>query len=1101
MLFAATGMASAELQRFVSPPNPLRAQTQTVLRRLEALGTLDGTIWEWHPGDLAHGEEATENDGHWKPLGGKAKVGTGAVWFRASIHVPAESHGYSLTGAGLVMALNVSPGGRVPEILYLNGRRIALGKDLEPELLEPSLHAGEVLSVAVKLLSTTEDKTVLPPTLTLRFAPARPEPVRFRNECESAAVLLPTLDKDPGTLAVDLDRIAGAVAAVDLSALDHTQQAAFDASLRKAEALLDPLRPKLATLRIDAVGNSHIDAAWLWTSTETIEAVKNTWTSGLQLMAEYPAFQYAIADMQYIAWMENKYPAVFRALQAAAKTGRLDVVGGMWGEPDFNEPDGESMAREVLLGKRYVKAKFGIDVRIGWNVDSFGYSWQLPQVYKKSGIDYFVTQKENWNEDNRLPLKLFWWQSPDGSAVLTYFPMSYYGTTDPVQMAEELANARPLAPGLKTIMHLYGVGDHGGGPTRVELDEADAWIDHQRPYPTLDLSTPTKFFAEVAPKVTPLSRGPVWNYKTLAAGASSLAAAQGDGISIPVWRDELYLEFHRGTYTTQAAQKKNMRDSEEWMLDAEKLSSIAWSQGAMPYPQTVLNDAWKKVLFNTNHDLAAGSGIGAIYKDAQVDYTAVHAATSAISSEAADWMEAHANTSLQDPLHEAPVVVFNTLGWARGGLFTVDVQMPQALAPAYLVVRDADGHALPSQVLSSDAGTERYRLLVEADRVPAVGFAVLHVAAGTSRPQTDLRVEGVTLENALLRVVIDPKSGCITHLVDRRTSFDSIADGGCGNQLQTFVDKPKKYDAWNIDASALAHMTPIAAADSVEVVDKGPVRASIRIRRHWGHSTFEQIVVLYSGLDRVDIENHIDWHETHVLLKAAFPLRASSDQATYEIPYGTIERPTTRSNPIDAAKYEVPALRWADLGDSAHGLSLINNSKYGYDATPHLLRLSLLRSPVYPDPEADRGMQTFTFSLYPHAGTWQQALTERRGYEFNYGLSAHQVSEHAGALGTSHSYVSFDDTSAVMTALKKSEDGSALILRAFDWSGKASDAVVHLPPGATRASEADILENAIGPALPLTKDVLHVTLHPYEIKTIRIEYPQPASDSLNTVQQ
>jgi len=1088
-MMAVTLCTPAQIERFARPPNPLPPTSQATLRRLQKLGEFNGAKWEWHPGDLAHGEDPNSNDGRWKPLGDSANAGKGAIWFRSSIRVPAELDGYALNGASLILTLQVSPGGTVPEILYLHGRRIALGTDLEPEVIEPTLHAGETIAVAVKLLSTPDDKSIHPPQLTLRFAAERPEPVRFRDECESAAVLLPTLDKDPNTLASDLKLLEGAISSVDLAALDHSQQGAFDKSLVKAESTLEALRPKLATLHIDAVGNSHIDAAWRWPWTETLEAVKNTWTSGLQLMNEYPSFQYAVADMQYGEWMEGKYPALFHDLQDAARTSRLDIVGGMWAEPDLNEPDGETMARQILIGKRYAQAKFGTDVRIGWNVDSFGYSWQLPQVYNKSGINFFVTQKENWNEDNRLPLKLFWWQSPDGSAVLTYFPMNYYGTTDPVQMAEELAAARPLAPGLKTIMHLYGVGDHGGGPTRVQLDEASAWTSHRRVYPSLEFSTPAKFFAEVAPKVTALNASPVWNYQTMAAGEKSLPEASADGISIPIWHDELYLETHRGTYTTQAKQKKNMRDSEEWLLDAEKLSSIAWTLGAIAYPQDELNDAWKKVLFNTNHDLAAGSGIGSIYKDAQTDYDAVHASTNAAASQALDWMSAHADSSVNDPLHEVPLIIFNTLGWTRGGFVTADVQLPALASSSRIVAHDPSGHAIPTQVLSSDANTGHYHLLVEANDVPPLGFEVLHVSADEVAQKTDLRVDGTILENSRLRVVVDVKTGCIAHLIDRTTGFDSIADNGCGNQLQTFPDKPKKYDAWNIDRESLDHMTPIDGVDSIDVLDSGPVRASLRIRRHWGASTFEQTIVLYSNADRVDIQNHIDWHETHVLLKVAFPLRASSDHATYEIPYGVIDRPTTRDNAVDAAKYEVPALRWADLGDAAHGLSLINNSKYGYDAAANVLRLTLLRSPVYPDPDADRGKQDCTFSLYPHAGTWQQALTEHRGYEFNYSLSAQQLSEHTGDLGRTHSFLSFDDPNAILTAVKKSEDGNALILRAYDWSGSQSSATIHLPAGAASASEANMMEHATSPALAVDNNTVHLTMHPFEIKTIRVEYP------------
>ena len=1084
--------AHAELERFPTPPNPLPKSSQTALVRLEDLQKFPDVKWEWHEGDVPHGEDPAQNDGRWKPWTVKLNGGKGPLWIRADITVQKSIHGYEVSGGALVLALHVSSSAAVPQILYLDGRRIALGTDLEPEVLTGSLKPGQKFSVAMKVLSSSDDKTVQYPDLTLRFAPGRPDPTQFRAECLSAAVLLPTLDKDPQVLAADVATIEQAISQVDFQSLDHGQQEAFDTSLRKAEATLNLLKNKLSTLTIDAVGNSHLDAAWKWPWTETLEAVKNTFTTALQLMPEYPNYKYAQADVQYDDWIEKKYPALFSEMQRRAKEGRWDVIGGMWAEPDLNEPDGETMTRELLIGKRYIQSRFGTDVKIGWNVDSFGYSWQLPQVYKKSGIDFFVTQKINWNETNRLPLKLFWWQSPDGSSVLTYFPMSYNGTTDPVQMAEELANSRPLAPGLSEVMHLYGVGDHGGGPTRVDLDQAERWANGNQVYPKLSMSSPTEFFASIAPKVSSAATSPVWDYKTVAAGHNTLPPATGDGISVPVWRDELYLETHRGTYTTQARQKQNMRDSEEWLLDAEKLSSISWVLSGQTYPQDGLNEAWKKVLFDTNHDLAAGSGIGVIYKDAQVDYDAVRATTLAATQNAESWIMARADTQVEDPRYDASLIVVNTLAWPRDGLLTVNVQLPSPTGESGIVVQDAKGQLVPSQVLSTGTAPGQYKLLLNVPQVPALGFEVLHVSPGAGEVPSELKVEGTTLENSLLRVVVDPKTGCILHLVSKQTGFDFIGDNGCGNQLQTFVDKPKKYDAWNIDAGALDKVTPIDAVDSIEVADKGPLRASLKIERHWGQSHFEQTIVLYAGVDRMDIENTFDWHETHVLLKAAWPLRASSDTAAFEIPYGVIERPTTRDNSIDQAKYEVPALRWADLGDGSHGVSLINNSKYGYDATSHLLRLTLLRSPVYPDPDADRGTQRFVYSIYPHDGNWQTAMSERRGYEFNYPLSACQAEQHEGTLGREHSFLEVHDPNIILTALKKSEDGNALILRAYDWSGKPSDATIQLPGSPLSASEADMMEHVTGALLPLTGNILHTQMHPYEIKTLRVEYAPSA---------
>jgi alpha-mannosidase len=366
---------------------------------------------------------------------------------------------------------------------------------------------------------------------------------------------------------------------------------------------------------------------------------------------------------------------------------------------------------------------------------------------------------------------------------------------------------------------------------------------------------------------------------------------------------------------------------------------------------------------------------------------------------------------------------------------------------------------------------------------------MFHVIAGERAAGTDLRVNGLTLENAALRLSVDAKTGCISSLYDKRSKFEFIASNACGNELVAFKDTPKDYDAWNIDSDFEQQFTNLDTADSVKLIEQGPLRATIRVVRTWQHSKFVQDISLYAGLDRVDVHNEFDWHESHILLKAAFPLAASSGEATYEIPYGAIERPTTRNNRFEAAKFEVPALRWADLGDGNHGLSLINESKYGYDAKGNVLRLSLLRSPTWPDPEADRGHQSFSYSLYPHGGDWKQALTVRRGYEFNYKLTAMQVQSHSGALPPTHSFVGIKQDNVVLTALKKAEDSDALLLRVYEWAGESDEVHVRVPEGAMAARLTNLMEDSEGVPLVITpSSEVTFPVHPYEIVSVRVDY-------------
>jgi len=591
------------------------------------------------------------------------------------------------------------------------------------------------------------------------------------------------------------------------------------------------------------------------------------------------------------------------------------------------------------------------------------------------------------------------------------------------------------------------------------------------------------FFFDIGGKLDN-DHSPVWNYKTLAAGNTKLNDPPTGKISLPVWNDELYFEYHRGVFTTQSNHKRGMREAEEQMLNAEKISSLAWVDGAS-YPAQRLTEAWKKVLFNQFHDLAAGSGIGVIYQDAQRDYDVVRWTSRDASMHAFHRIASEIDTKTSPGV---PVMVWNPLAWDRTDVVEVEVQMPEA-AHEGVALLDAKGVALPMQVLSSDSATNTYKLLVEVKNVPSMGYEILHVVPGRHEVPSDLKAAGLTLENEFVRVTVDPQNGCITSLYDKKSNFESIASGGCGNQLTGFKDTPKDYDAWNIDADFEKVFTNIDKVDSVQLIDKGPLRASIRVTRTWQNSKFVQDITLYAGLDRVDVVNDIDWHETHILLKAAFPLAASSGEATFEIPYGSIQRPTTRNNKVEQAKFEVPAMRWADLGDGKHGFSLINESKYGYDAKGNVLRISLLRSPTWPDPNADRGHHHFSYSLYPHAGDWKRAMTVRHGYDFNYRLQSMQLEAHEGKRPARESFVGVSNPNVVLTAVKKAEDSDGLIFRFYEWAGTSGEVRIKVPAGATAATLTDLMEKPQGSALSVSGNEVTVPVHPFEIVSVRVDYP------------
>jgi alpha-mannosidase len=1072
-----TGILRAQSPEEIAKTLPPDARR--VIARLGELSNLPSGDWRFHEGDVAHGESPSLDDSSWTTVKAGTEGPTAAAWYRQWIEVPKTLTGYDLTGARIWFQFEATANGPMPEIIYFNGRRVALGDDLEPIVLFDNAKPGDRVLVAVKLLATVDKKTFRGAPMKIDFSESRPNPEDKRKEFLVATLLVPSLSKNP---AADQATLVKAITSVDLSALDAGDQNKFDASLKNAQSTLEALRPLLQEATLHLTGNSHIDAAWLWPWTETVDVVKRTFSTALQLMYEYPDYTFTQSAAQYNAWMAEKYPAINDQIKQRIKEGRWEIVGGMWVEPDLNMPDGESTARSLLIGKRWYQKEYGVDVRIGWNPDSFGYNWQLPQIYKKSGVDYFVTQKMTWNDTNKLPdyFKLFWWESPDGSKVLTYFPHDYANNNlDPVRLSADLAQARRLAPGMTEMMDLYGIGDHGGGPTRAILDEGNHWASGDKVVPKMQFGTAQSYFSSVEKQLSPSS--PEWDYQSIAAGYHPPQAPPGQ-VAIPTWKSEMYFEYHRGVMTTQANHKRNMRESSEWALNAEKYASLAWLDGST-YPGAALTEAWKKITFNQFHDLAAGSGIGVIYKDAQRDYDQVRWATNEISASAMKTIVSQINTSAEG----VPVLVFNPLAWERPGLVTVSVQMPNATEN--VSVLDTENHVLPSQVLSSNPETHTFKLLIAAQHVPSLGYEVLHVVPGKRAFASDLKAEGLTLENANLRVTVDKATGCITSLFDKKSGFEALAAGACGNELQLFRDTPKDYDAWNIDPGTLDQPpVKLTAADSVELVAHGALTASIRITRHWQSSKFVQEIILHSGSDEVEVINDIDWHETHELLKTAFPLAASGPMATFEIPYGTINRPTTRNNSWEQAQFEVPALRWADLGDGQHGLSLINESKYGYDARGNVLRLSLLRSPVWPDPEADRGPQHFSFALYPHAGDWKQALSVRHGYEFNYRLDAMQVGSHTGAMPARHSFVSVSPENVVLTAMKKAEDSDGLVFHLYEWAGKAGTIEIALPPGATGATETNLMEQPQGPALAVAVDKVTLPVAPYEIVAVRVDY-------------
>jgi len=1027
---------------------------QSELSRLHAMFAQPLPDWKAHQDNLAHGEDPSLNDADWSAVRTSEPWGNGPAWFRRWVEIPQSMGGYNIRDVRVRLDLSVSAEGSSQVRVFFNGSlaEVADEDTQQPILLTDKAEPGKKVLVAINVPAAIGPARIENAQLLVDYPPGRPDPGLMFEEIRSAQAMISGLSAGQSERAKQLD---DAVNAIDFALLDRGDQHAFENSLQAAQEKLQPLGDWAKQFSVRAVANSHIDMAWLWPWTETVEVVRNTFSTVLQLMRQYPGFIYTQSAAQDYVWMEEKYPELFKEIQQRVREGRWEIVGGMWVEPDLNMPTGESLVRQILVGKRYFQQKFGVDVRIGWNPDSFGYNWQLPQIYKRSGLDYFVTQKMAYNETTKFPYKLFWWGSPDGSRILTYFPHNYTNEIEPVRISEDVAEYVPKT-GLPEIMHLFGIGDHGGGPTRTMLDSAGRWQNGQNIFPQLTFGTAQSFFDDVA--------------KNLA------------HLKIPVLNNELYFQHHRGVMTTQSETKKKIRQSEELLLNAEKFSSLAMLDG-QPYAQEELENDWKKVLFDQFHDIMPGSGIAINYVDAARDLGGVGLSGNKILDRSLKTLAARVNTEGGG----VPVVLFNPLSWTRTDVTEAEAQFPSKFVPqSGIEVRDSAGTVLPSCVSSRDDTTHSVKIRFLARSVPAMGYAVFHLVpiAQAASASTTLKAGPEGMENEFVSLKVDPKTGCITSLLDKRDGHEALAPGACGNLLQTFVDKG---DAWDILADFEDQMWDLKDAEEVRLIENTPVRAVIRVKKKFQNSRFVQDICMYPGVPRVDVDMQADWHEKNILLKVAFPVSVQSNYATYEIPYGSIQRPTTRNTPEEKAMFEVPALRWGDLSDTSHGFSLLNASKYGYDAKGNVIRLSLLRSPAYPDPHADEGFHEFTYALYPHAGDWKAAETERRGFELNFPLIPVTTEPHQGVLPASHSFAQIEPGNVILTAVKKAEDSAALVFRFFEFEGKTGEVRLRFPEPATQAAQVNLMEKQDAPlSLQDGGKETTVAVRPYEIVTVKL---------------
>ncbi len=1011
------------------------------------------------------------------------------MWLGQQLVVPQDLQGYPL--AGLALRLGLTWWAQAAQI-FVNGQLVQEGDLFDSSarvLLSSSVVPGEEIAVALRLVSPGHDIGALMRSQTIYE-------VNSRSLDEAA-----TDDRiDPGFVADELDVLQRyqqafapeqldvlvvAVAEIDWEALQDSQR--FEESLSTLRQNLNSLGCQQHTLPlpkhrcIQLLGHAHLDLAWLWTVSETWKVAQCTFESVLALQQEFPDLTYCHSTPALYAWIEQHRPDLFAAIKQQVAAGRWEIVGGMWVEPDLNLIDGESIVRQVLYAQRYVQEKFNKLTQVAWVPDSFGFCWQLPQILKQGGVEYFVTQKLHWNDTTKFPYGVFWWRSPDGSQILSLMsPPSTDGVmdTNPLKMASYAIDWETQT-NLKDAFWLPGVGDHGGGPTRDMLEVAQRW--QQSPFfPRLEFTSAQTYLRslrqEREQETGPAGDNCLPTPELNQSPPYPLTPSPPQSLTFPVWNDELYLEFHRGCYTTHADQKRWNRRCEGLLYQAELFASLATLTTGSAYPIIQLEAAWKKVLFNQFHDILPGTSISEVFVEANRAWQDVEQVGLEILEESLKAIASQIALPSPPQPDAQPIILFNSLNWKRSEVVTVS--LPTSAGSTAVAkqgtstsweIYDHSGHTILSQL--SGAST----LLFLAQDIPSVGYRVFWLcqeqktwgkeqqAIGDAEdsslsPQSQ---EDFILENEILRVLVDPHTGDLSSVFDKIHQREVLS--GPGNQLQAFQDKGQYWDAWNIDPNYTQHPLPPTALNSIQWLEKGALCSSLRVVRQLGQSQFSQDYVLSVDSPILKIVTTVDWQERHVLVKAAFPLNLEANYATYEIPCGAIQRPTRPQTLGEQAKWEVPALRWADLGDEAYGVSLLNNCKYGYDSLCSQLRLTLLRSPGWPDPEADRGIHHFTYALYPHSGSWQSAGTVRRGYELNLPLQVlhsppsgddrHRFLEPIGQ------FLDLQAENLILMALKQAEDASdQWIVRCYECHGEPAELSFKSDLDLAIAHPVDVLE-------------------------------------------
>lgn len=969
------------------------------------------------------------------------------LWLKTEVEVPAAWKEEKIVG---VFDFGKTGGGHnsgFESLLHVNGEPMQAVDGNHKEVFFPGRFAGQKITLEFRLWSGLEgikgNREIQEHRLQTAFISCLHEPADdLYYTAEAALETVAVLGGQDAKRALLLQALDRTFKQIDWRTPGSRE---FYTSVRRAnEQMHEEMRSlqEEHPLTVRAVGHTHIDVAWLWRLKHTREKAGRSFSTVLKLMDQYPEYQFLQTQPQLYEYIKNDYPEIYEQIKQRIAEGRWEAGGAMWLEADCNIPSGESLSRQLLYGQRFLEHELGVKrCRYLWLPDVFGYSWALPQILKQAGIDTFITTKISWNQYNRMPHDTFTWRGIDGTEIAAHFITTPDGSNkytyngkieaESIQGIWDQYRDRPFN---NELLLSYGYGDGGGGVNRDMLEKIRRFDD--------------------MPGLPNVKTGRVDQYLD-----GLHERMEQTNQYVHTWDGELYLEYHRGTYTSQAYNKKMNRTAEQRYRRAEWLDTLAYLQNGSwsKERQQRLREGWKIILRNQFHDIIPGSSIREVYEDSTKEY--------AEALELADKNEQEVKAELLKQEHAGQeLTVFNPASHSRGAL----IQVPDAEHSW----TDHTGRQL--QMQTEESGN----VLVHVPELPALGYKVLYAGGATQQKQdTPFQYDNDRLETPFYTIDFNER-GQLVSVYDKEAGRETLA--GPANVLEVFEDKPLAFDAWDIDIFYKEKQYTVSELKRAGLLENGPLRAVIALEWSYQSSTVYQKVIVYSHSRRIDFETTVDWHEHQQLLKATFPVQVRATEATYDIQYGNVKRPTHWNTSWDMAMFETVGHQWADLSERDYGVSLLNDCKYGYDIKDNVMKLTLLKSAIEPDPTQDQGEHIFTYSLLPHQGDWFEGGTVQEATELN--VPAESTA--GGMAVQEYSFLQPDAANITVDAVKQAEDDEGIIVRLHEHGGVRGQVTFESAHEFSSCTECSLLEEpekklAAGSSLTLD-------FKPYEIKTIKL---------------